>query len=209
MCSMVVKNIEVDRMAHERWLRKGEKHGFDSKEDGVVPKVEDVSLVDGVFDGALGGDRDEDFAIGEGGDWMMKLEWKPWKKKKKRNVMKRMRRKDGWGPPGIYEGCFLGTDKAKSIRKQLKPGKHEHKNGRARKKPEGMLWGRKDNSRGQVHSGRVKHHHEPHWSIPSKEGTRRHEGKARDGDFDTRKSKGQDWMEDLAILELEASLEAI
>ncbi|GKC99348.1 hypothetical protein Tco_1169623, partial [Tanacetum coccineum] len=45
---------------------KGEKHGFDSKEDGVVPKVEDVSLVDGVFDGALGGDRDEDFAIGEG-----------------------------------------------------------------------------------------------------------------------------------------------
>ncbi|GKB67387.1 hypothetical protein Tco_0928799 [Tanacetum coccineum] len=30
------------------------------------PKVEDVSLVDGVFDGALGGYGDEDFAIGEG-----------------------------------------------------------------------------------------------------------------------------------------------
>nr|GEV80201.1 hypothetical protein [Tanacetum cinerariifolium] len=29
-------------------------------------KVEDVSLVDGVFDGALGGDRDEDLATGEG-----------------------------------------------------------------------------------------------------------------------------------------------
>ncbi|GJZ02567.1 hypothetical protein Tco_0520528 [Tanacetum coccineum] len=35
-------------------------------EDEVVPKVENVSLVDGVFDGVLGGDRDDDFAIGEG-----------------------------------------------------------------------------------------------------------------------------------------------
>ncbi|GKB25882.1 hypothetical protein Tco_0865283 [Tanacetum coccineum] len=45
---------------------KGEEHGFDSKEDEVVPKVEDVSLVDGVFDGGLGGDGDEDFSIREG-----------------------------------------------------------------------------------------------------------------------------------------------
>ncbi|GJS66688.1 gag-pol polyprotein [Tanacetum coccineum] len=45
---------------------KGEDHGFDSNEDEVVPKVEDVSLVDGVFDGALGGDGDEDIVIGEG-----------------------------------------------------------------------------------------------------------------------------------------------
>ncbi|GKD66651.1 hypothetical protein Tco_1308759, partial [Tanacetum coccineum] len=48
---------------------KGEEQGFDSKEDEVVPKVEDVSLVDGVFngafDGALGGDGDEDFEIRE------------------------------------------------------------------------------------------------------------------------------------------------
>ncbi|GJS60164.1 hypothetical protein Tco_0654948 [Tanacetum coccineum] len=29
------------------------------------------------------------------------------------------------------------TDKAKTTRKRLKPGKHEHKNGRARKKPGG------------------------------------------------------------------------
>ncbi|GJU40951.1 hypothetical protein Tco_1193908 [Tanacetum coccineum] len=83
MRSMIVKNNEVDGMAHERWLR-GEDYGFDSKEDEVVPKVDDVSLVDGVFDGALGGDvddvslvdgvfdgalggdGDEDFAIGEG-----------------------------------------------------------------------------------------------------------------------------------------------
>nr|GFC89131.1 hypothetical protein [Tanacetum cinerariifolium] len=40
--------------------------GFDSKEDEVVPKVEGVSLVDGVFNGALGGDGDEDFARGDG-----------------------------------------------------------------------------------------------------------------------------------------------
>ncbi|GJU35005.1 hypothetical protein Tco_1183359 [Tanacetum coccineum] len=45
---------------------KGEEQGFDSKEDEVVPKVEDVSLVDGVFDGAFGGDGDRDYSIGEG-----------------------------------------------------------------------------------------------------------------------------------------------
>ncbi|GJX12472.1 putative ribonuclease H-like domain-containing protein [Tanacetum coccineum] len=32
----------------------------------VVPKVDDVSLVDGVFDGAFGGNREEDFVTGEG-----------------------------------------------------------------------------------------------------------------------------------------------
>nr|GEU55424.1 hypothetical protein [Tanacetum cinerariifolium] len=32
----------------------------------VVPKVDDVSLVDGVFDGAFGGDGEEDFVVGEG-----------------------------------------------------------------------------------------------------------------------------------------------
>ncbi|GJY71779.1 hypothetical protein Tco_0475482 [Tanacetum coccineum] len=31
-----------------------------------VPKVDEVSLVDGVFEGALGGDGNEDFAIEEG-----------------------------------------------------------------------------------------------------------------------------------------------
>ncbi|GKC77081.1 hypothetical protein Tco_1127855, partial [Tanacetum coccineum] len=44
----------------------GEEFSFDSKEDEVVPKVDDVSLVDGVFDGAFGGDGDEDFAIADG-----------------------------------------------------------------------------------------------------------------------------------------------
>ncbi|GKD34555.1 hypothetical protein Tco_1250064, partial [Tanacetum coccineum] len=39
---------------------------FDSNEEDVVPKVDDVSLVDGVFDGAFGGDREEDFVMGEG-----------------------------------------------------------------------------------------------------------------------------------------------
>ncbi|GJU45913.1 hypothetical protein Tco_1203179 [Tanacetum coccineum] len=32
----------------------------------VVPKVDDVSLVDGVFDGTFGGDEEEDFFMGEG-----------------------------------------------------------------------------------------------------------------------------------------------
>nr|GFB03072.1 hypothetical protein [Tanacetum cinerariifolium] len=45
---------------------KGEEQGFDSKEDEVVPKVKDVSFVDGVFDGALCEGGDEDFSIGEG-----------------------------------------------------------------------------------------------------------------------------------------------
>ncbi|GJT94253.1 polypyrimidine tract-binding protein homolog 3 [Tanacetum coccineum] len=40
--------------------------GLDSNEEDVVPKVDDVSLVDGVFDGAFGGDGDEDFVIEEG-----------------------------------------------------------------------------------------------------------------------------------------------
>ncbi|GKD86540.1 hypothetical protein Tco_1357694 [Tanacetum coccineum] len=54
------------------WLRrryvfeeKGEEFSLDSKEDKVVPKVDDVSLVDGVFDGVFGGDRDEHFSIGD------------------------------------------------------------------------------------------------------------------------------------------------
>ncbi|GJY36653.1 hypothetical protein Tco_0422031 [Tanacetum coccineum] len=42
------------------------KQGFDSNEEEVVPKVDDVSLVDGVFDGAFSGDREEDVVIGEG-----------------------------------------------------------------------------------------------------------------------------------------------
>ncbi|GJX46532.1 hypothetical protein Tco_0271722 [Tanacetum coccineum] len=47
---------------------EGEECGFDSKEDDVVPKVDDVYLVDGFFDDSLGGggDRDGDFAKGDG-----------------------------------------------------------------------------------------------------------------------------------------------
>nr|GEY18268.1 hypothetical protein [Tanacetum cinerariifolium] len=45
----------------------GEECGFYSKEDKVVPKVEDVSLVDVVFDGALSGDEDKDFPKRYGG----------------------------------------------------------------------------------------------------------------------------------------------
>nr|GEY35394.1 hypothetical protein [Tanacetum cinerariifolium] len=44
----------------------GEYCRFNSNEDEIVPKVNDVSLVDGVFEGAFGGKGDEDFVIGEG-----------------------------------------------------------------------------------------------------------------------------------------------
>ncbi|GKE67937.1 hypothetical protein Tco_1522098 [Tanacetum coccineum] len=44
----------------------GEDYGFDSNEEEVVPKVDDVSLVDGVFDGAFGGVGEMDFVMGEG-----------------------------------------------------------------------------------------------------------------------------------------------
>ncbi|GKF10248.1 hypothetical protein Tco_0048174, partial [Tanacetum coccineum] len=38
---------------------------FDSNEEEVVPKVDDISLVDGVFDDAFGGDGEEVFVMGE------------------------------------------------------------------------------------------------------------------------------------------------
>nr|GEW57894.1 hypothetical protein [Tanacetum cinerariifolium] len=39
---------------------------FGSNEEEVVPKVDDVSLVNRVFDGAFGGDGNEDVVMGEG-----------------------------------------------------------------------------------------------------------------------------------------------
>ncbi|GJY55714.1 hypothetical protein Tco_0454829 [Tanacetum coccineum] len=90
MCSMIVKNIEEYGMTHEReddfgvevGLRVLEEHPMGHQEKdwlveekvcflkkevkSVVPKVDVVSWVDEVFDGALGGDRDEDFAKGDG-----------------------------------------------------------------------------------------------------------------------------------------------
>ncbi|GKA90611.1 hypothetical protein Tco_0812481 [Tanacetum coccineum] len=49
-----------------RQWQKDEDCGFDSNEEEVVPKIDDVSLVDEVFDDSFGGDGDEDFVIGEG-----------------------------------------------------------------------------------------------------------------------------------------------
>ncbi|GJZ91730.1 hypothetical protein Tco_0663795 [Tanacetum coccineum] len=52
-------------------------------EEEVVPKVDDVSLVDGVFDGAFSGDGEEDFVMGEcvvvSSSLLVRLEWKPWR----------------------------------------------------------------------------------------------------------------------------------
>ncbi|GJS96991.1 hypothetical protein Tco_0803959 [Tanacetum coccineum] len=39
---------------------------FGSNDEEVVPKEDDVSLVDGVYNGAFGGDGEEDVVIGEG-----------------------------------------------------------------------------------------------------------------------------------------------
>ncbi|GKC97198.1 hypothetical protein Tco_1167473, partial [Tanacetum coccineum] len=44
----------------------GEDRRFYSNEEEVVPKVDDVSLVDGVFDGAFGREGEEDVVMGEG-----------------------------------------------------------------------------------------------------------------------------------------------
>ncbi|GKC28128.1 hypothetical protein Tco_1035422, partial [Tanacetum coccineum] len=52
----------------------GKEFGFDPKEDEVVPRVEDVSLVDGIFDGALGGDGVEDFARGYGFELLWRVD---------------------------------------------------------------------------------------------------------------------------------------
>ncbi|GJW03406.1 hypothetical protein Tco_1562262 [Tanacetum coccineum] len=52
----------------KRYLRKDDfrvELGVRVLEEEVVPKVDDVSLVDGVFDGAFGGDGEDDVVIGE------------------------------------------------------------------------------------------------------------------------------------------------
>ncbi|GKC35087.1 hypothetical protein Tco_1047471, partial [Tanacetum coccineum] len=70
---MIVMIVEVNGVTHERWLRlRLRKDDFGVEvdvrvlEEGVVPNVEEVSLVDGVFDGAFGGDGEEEVVIGEG-----------------------------------------------------------------------------------------------------------------------------------------------
>ncbi|GJU73518.1 hypothetical protein Tco_0378621 [Tanacetum coccineum] len=86
---MIVMIVEVNRITHERndvfgvelglrvfnhlipfliisWSGIGfeGRRGFDSNEEEVVPKVDDVSLVDGVFDGAFGRYGEEDIVMG-------------------------------------------------------------------------------------------------------------------------------------------------
>ncbi|GJS65585.1 hypothetical protein Tco_0680149 [Tanacetum coccineum] len=67
---LAVPDISGGRPAYQgaapRFEEGGEVCGFDSNEDEVVPKVDEVSLVDGVFDGAIAGDGDDDFVRGEG-----------------------------------------------------------------------------------------------------------------------------------------------
>ncbi|GKA68429.1 hypothetical protein Tco_0768346 [Tanacetum coccineum] len=69
---MIVMIVEVNGVTHERKDDFGVEvgvrvlEGFDSNEEEVVAKVDDVSLVDGVFDDAFGGDGQEDIVMGEG-----------------------------------------------------------------------------------------------------------------------------------------------
>nr|GEU75786.1 hypothetical protein [Tanacetum cinerariifolium] len=53
---------------------EGKDWGFDSHEEEAVPKVDDVSLVNGVFDGSFGGDIEEDVVMGECGGFSGSME---------------------------------------------------------------------------------------------------------------------------------------
>ncbi|GJT75139.1 hypothetical protein Tco_1041864 [Tanacetum coccineum] len=56
----VVDVVEVVEVVLEEHL-----NGYQEKEDEVVSRVDAISLVDGVFDGAFGGDRDDNFSVGD------------------------------------------------------------------------------------------------------------------------------------------------
>ncbi|GJS09270.1 hypothetical protein Tco_0366066 [Tanacetum coccineum] len=58
-------HLKQDQTMSEIKQLGGEDCGFDSNEEEVVPKVDDVSLVDGVFEGTFGGDGEEDVVMGE------------------------------------------------------------------------------------------------------------------------------------------------
>ncbi|GJT87616.1 hypothetical protein Tco_1069333 [Tanacetum coccineum] len=61
---LVIKRFSERKKDFQR-LAGGGPDGFDSNEEEVVPKVDDVSLVDGVFDGAFGGEGEEYVAMKE------------------------------------------------------------------------------------------------------------------------------------------------
>ncbi|GJQ91912.1 hypothetical protein Tco_0003051 [Tanacetum coccineum] len=63
---MIVMIVEVNGVTHERKDDFGVEVDVRVLEEEVVSKVDDVSLVDGVFDGAFSGDGEEDVVMGEG-----------------------------------------------------------------------------------------------------------------------------------------------
>nr|GEV01132.1 hypothetical protein [Tanacetum cinerariifolium] len=74
-CIEIMRRMQVDdiekasrlmMMAREIQTKVHEKNHFIFNLREVVPKVDDVSLVDEVFDGAFGRDGEEDFVIREG-----------------------------------------------------------------------------------------------------------------------------------------------
>nr|GEW79775.1 hypothetical protein [Tanacetum cinerariifolium] len=63
-----VKEIGLGHVGTPYWTTLAKRNSYESQPStsDIVPKIDDVSLVDGVFDGAFGGDGEEDFVMGEG-----------------------------------------------------------------------------------------------------------------------------------------------
>ncbi|GJY60456.1 hypothetical protein Tco_0461113 [Tanacetum coccineum] len=87
---------------------KGEEFCLDSKKDEVVPRVEDVPLVDGVLEGSFGGEGDDDFAKVKG--WRKKLEWKPLIVLEEKKMKKMVERNEEGGDYLIKRGPSTGND---------------------------------------------------------------------------------------------------
>ncbi|GJW75014.1 hypothetical protein Tco_0134384, partial [Tanacetum coccineum] len=84
----------------------GSGSGLEVLEDEVVPRVEDVPLVDGVLEGLFGGEGDDDFAKG----WRKKLEWKPLIVLEEKKMKKMMEKNEERGDYLIKRGASTGND---------------------------------------------------------------------------------------------------
>nr|GEX19144.1 hypothetical protein [Tanacetum cinerariifolium] len=65
-CGKTVNSSGATVQWRENLVLSGVKRWKEDFVIGEVPKVDDVSLVDGVFDGAFGGDGEEGLVMGEG-----------------------------------------------------------------------------------------------------------------------------------------------
>ncbi|GKB30148.1 hypothetical protein Tco_0869549 [Tanacetum coccineum] len=60
------QRLNIDLSNREKLIDSQMDDMIQNRNEEVVPNVDDVSLVDKVFDGAFGGDGEEDFVMGEG-----------------------------------------------------------------------------------------------------------------------------------------------